>query len=79
MRRVRLHHREPAAVPRAHPAAQVGRLVPPVPRVWPLLHVARLPVPAPLHRPQTEGAAAGGQAERGRRGEPAGEQTGPRG
>lgn len=79
VRRVRLHHGEPAAVPRAHSTAQVRRLVPPVPRVRPLLHVARLPVPAPLHRPQTEGAAASGQAERGRRGEPAGEQAWPRG
>ena len=79
VRRVRLHHGEPAAVPRAHPAAQVGRLLPPVPRVRPVLHVARVAVAAPLHRPQTEGAAAGGQAERGGRGEPAGEPAGARG
>lgn len=79
MCRVRLHHRKPPAVPRAHPAAQVGRLVLPVPGVRPLLHVARVPVQAPVHRAQAEGAAARVQAERGRGGEPAGKQAEPRG
>lgn len=79
MCRVRLHHRESAAVPRTHPSAQVGRLLLPVPGVRPLLHVARLPVQAPVHRAQAEGTAARVQTERGRGGEPAGEQAQPRG
>lgn len=79
MRRVRLHHRESAAVPRTHPAAQIGRVFLPVPRVWALLHVARLAVQAPVHRAQVERASAGVQAERGGGREPAGEQAQPRG
>lgn len=79
MCRVWLHHRKPAAVPRTHPATQIGRLLLPVPGVRPLLHVPRLPVQAPVHRAQAEGASAGVQAERGRGRQPAGEQTQPRG